>query len=267
MSTLLNLLNRLAIMVQPKRQMREEFGEIVDQALEAKYITEDFYNFGISDTGLKRRDALRAGARASITKPVAPSPSSVPAPPPARTEVTPAPVLEQSKPVVAASTPRATMNKFGEMREKIFNLIDQCINGITSNELSAEAGIKTGAANPHLIKLLDGNKIVRSSKRKGGQPYRYYSSRNAPAFESQTMPHMAAKLEAGTKLASKRISPAPQKNLETRESEPASSVPFNVDLKLELNAIELVFGALKPLDGHARERVYLYVKGLLDGAS
>jgi hypothetical protein len=38
MSSLLNLLNRLAIMVQPKRIMRDEFGEVIDQALFAEGI-------------------------------------------------------------------------------------------------------------------------------------------------------------------------------------------------------------------------------------
>lgn len=264
MRTLLELLNRLAMSVEPKARINTEFGDLAKDALTKGWLTSDFFNYGISPSGQAKRSALRGLSPVKVTaEPTVLSSVSVPPPAAEPTlepememvAVEPIPALE-SKPT---ATPRPTMKKRnGDMRQTIYNLILQHDDGITSKTLARECGIGDNAVHPHLIKLLNNHQIVRGSKPKGGQPYRYYARQNVPT--ATRAPEDIQSAYATQPVAAKPIAPAPITIPETREPPVAANAILD-DLDLEMHALKTIITVLRPLERNVRDRVIQYATG------
>lgn len=264
MTALLNLLNRLAIMVQPKRLMREEFGEVIDQALEAKYIIEDFYNFGISDSGLKHRDVLRAGSRASTAAPL-PASVTTPPPEPMPAEPTPAPVLERAEPIAPATTPRPTMKKLGETRNAILHAILASGDGLTAVQVATQLNLSASGVQAHLAKLLKSEQIIRSGTGKQFDGFRYCKPDSAARFPEDIQSSYATAKPVLKIAPTKRIEAV----VETRAA-PMVTDPFDTvldDLELEIAAAQNVIAALRPLKREMRDRVVRMITGRFEAVS
>lgn len=129
----------------------------------------------------------------------------------------------------------------GDMRQKIYNLILQHDDGITSKTLAREFGIGDNAVHPHLIKLLNNHQIVRGSKPKGGQPYRYYARQNAPTPTG-----------------------SPEDIQSAYSSAPVAADPYDTvldNLELEMHALKTIITVLRPLERTVRDRVIQYATG------
>jgi DNA-binding Lrp family transcriptional regulator len=266
MMPLLNLLNRLSVMVQPKRIMREEFGEVIDQALTAGWITQDFFNFGISDAGTKHRDGLRAAGRAGAAKPVAPAaartlapepklePETTPDLEPEPVSTPPVPIPEpelEIAPITAKeeapvnSTPTTEAPKPLErdrVRAGILNFL-QSGSQKTVGEIAEKLGKSTSSISSDLKKMAETGRIERTGEGLPGRPYMY--SLPSDSLEP-SIPALPDPVEPTETVDHSRWNAAPLiQNLQSKMPK----------LDPELEAMKSIVETLEPLGHDVRDRV------------
>lgn len=259
--TLADLLNRVAVRTQPKRHMLEEFGiTTLTDALAAKFISEDFYNYGITDLGLSKRAAIQTALRVEIAS------SRQPAKP---VQITPAPAAMQQEPAMLKS------------HAELMAAINRSENGLTINELEAELGITTPTLRNRIADLSNQNRIVRVGQGLPGRPYRYCTPEQAADIESEQPEIKDAEpvqptvtLENALALYAFDPELAPEPTVEPThmleipkpalEFQPALlNLEQPAGLDPEITAMQTMLAALVPLDDMARSRAIGWVSSRL----